>query len=271
MRTQYGYLFLIMCIFLCFFSFCNSSAGNVNDKKSRRYNTYESFKKSVGGLPYDAPEAKKRHIIENYTKLLIGMTKQQVYDILGEPDIEDEILPKFAWESPKSRGWIWMYYIYRANSREGNSKADKLVEVYYDVDGKVHWIAASNVDGLEDLGGPKNEVIFLNVYDPKTGKSADKKVTYKWLGGIRSHLLQNLIERTDTSVKFHLVTDKFIKKIMIRYRMIDTEQWLEQELIPTSLAVDAVISDIQTGRPYEYQYVLEHDNGEQSITEWVRE
>jgi len=79
-----------------------------------------------------------------------------------------------------------------------------------------------------------------------------------------------LVERTDTTVRLHLITNELLKKIRARYRVVGTTEWLEQELIPTALAFDINFAGLIAGQLYEYQYVLEDNSGNQTITEWEK-
>jgi hypothetical protein len=152
MKIKFIYIPLLTVIFLLVFMVSNRGEGKTKEKGGIKYNTYESFEKSVGGFPYTAPETKRKYIIENYPKLSLGMTKEQVYTFLGAPDVEKEILPKFTWERPKSRGGRWIYYIYKSDTLGENFTVDKHVYIWYDVNGKVDWITANNLEGLQNRG-----------------------------------------------------------------------------------------------------------------------
>ena len=78
-----------------------------------------------------------------------------------------------------------------------------------------------------------------------------------------------LTDRTDTTAKLHLVTSELLRKCKIRYRIIGDTQWMEQVLNPSSMVFDVNLSNLLSGQAYEYQYTLEDNSGNQSITEWV--
>jgi len=166
MKIKYIYVaFLLLTFFFIFFIIGAREENRSKESNGVKYNTYEEFKKSVGGFPYTAPETKKKYIISNYSKLSPGMTKQQVYDILGKPDVEAEILPKFKFERPKSHGRCWTYYIYKSDAWGQSAKVDKQVNIFYDVNGKADWIVADNIKGLQELGRPKNEAVFAGAFE----------------------------------------------------------------------------------------------------------
>jgi len=174
-KIRYFCVVFLLFIFSVFFIISTRGESKAKESASMKYNTYEEFEKSVGGFPYAAPETKKAHIINNYSKLSLGMTKQQVYDILGKPDVETEILPKFKFERPKSRGWEWTYYIYKTDDWGQNLKYDREVNIFYDISGKTDWIVAYNIENLQELGGPKNEVVYMGTFDIENGKLKRKR------------------------------------------------------------------------------------------------
>ena len=80
----------------------------------------------------------------------------------------------------------------------------------------------------------------------------------------------SVIEKTDTTVKLHLETNEPLRKLTVRYRLVGSIEWLEEEIIPVALAFDIELAELTTGAFYEYQYVLEDETGNQTITEWEK-
>ena len=78
-----------------------------------------------------------------------------------------------------------------------------------------------------------------------------------------------LVERTATTAKFHVVTSEILKKLKIRYRIVGTDEWLEQTILPTGTAFDVTLTGLLTGQSYEYQYTLEDQSANQTLTEWA--
>ncbi len=75
--------------------------------------------------------------------------------------------------------------------------------------------------------------------------------------------------KTATTATIHVVTSELLKKLRVRYRVIGTTQWIEQTLIPTTLAFDINLINLLAGQAYEYQYTLDDKSDNQSLTEWV--
>jgi hypothetical protein len=79
-----------------------------------------------------------------------------------------------------------------------------------------------------------------------------------------------LVERTDTTARFHLTTNELLKKLRVRYRMVGATAWDELVATPTTLDFDVDISGLSAGQEYEYQYILDDNSNNQLITEWVK-
>ena len=78
-----------------------------------------------------------------------------------------------------------------------------------------------------------------------------------------------VVERTLTTAKLHIVTNELLKKLKIRYRIVGTDEWLEQTVVPTGTAFDVTLTGLLAGQSYEYQYTLEDQSANQTLTEWV--
>ena len=82
-------------------------------------------------------------------------------------------------------------------------------------------------------------------------------------------ITQNTVTvRTATTATLHLVTNEILKKLKVRYRVVGTAEWLEQTILPTTTAVDINLTGLLTGQSYEYQYTLEDQSANQTLTEW---
>ena len=87
--------------------------------------------------PYIASEERQEFIKENYKKIQINQTEQEVKQILGTPD---EILllyePKI--KKPEKIGFTFWYILQRLKENGSqNEKAEKLVRISFNIDGKV--------------------------------------------------------------------------------------------------------------------------------------
>ena len=63
--------------------------------------------------------------------------------------------------------------------------------------------------------------------------------------------------------------NEILKKLKIRYRIVGTTEWLEQTILPTGTAFDVTLTGLLAGQSYEYQYTLEDQSANQTLTEWV--
>jgi hypothetical protein len=79
-----------------------------------------------------------------------------------------------------------------------------------------------------------------------------------------------LTERTDTTATFHLVSGEPIKKLRVRYRLVGDTLRTEQVLIPVGLAFDVNLAGLTPGQIYEYQYAIEDNAGNLTLTEWEK-
>jgi len=106
-------------------------------------------------FPYTISDSRRELILAQYSQLKLGMTKQDVLTILGEPDFTGYLHSK----QPQSRylGSRWMYYFYKADSSLVNERLDKSVQVFFSPDDKVSWVRPKNVPGLAEIGRPKQD------------------------------------------------------------------------------------------------------------------
>ena len=111
--------------------------------------SYEAFT-SAHVFPYFATPTRKNQIKSNYSQLRVGLGKDDVARILGEPDCSQRLASK---EHQEYRGAAWTYYLEKPDPNLVNLKNDKTVEVFFDPNGKVHWVV-SNVEGLPEIRKP---------------------------------------------------------------------------------------------------------------------
>ena len=112
--------------------------------------TCDEFEAAIKSYPYEAPQPRKDRIVKNYPKLAIGMSKDQVACLIGEPDCSVLIY------GPKGPGekWLGSAWTYCLRKREKGSNAyDPCVEIFFGTEDRANWIVPSNVDGLTKKGG----------------------------------------------------------------------------------------------------------------------
>lgn len=55
----------------------------------------------------------------------------------------------------------------------------------------------------------------------------------------------------------------------VRCRIAGTTNWTEQLISPTAIAFDVNLTGLLAGQAYEYQYLMEDNAGNQTLTEWA--
>jgi len=112
-------------------------------------NTYEEFNSTIRSFPYTAPRERRDRIVRGHSTLEIGMTKEQVARVIGEPDYSvlgyGPKAPDMKW-----KGSSWVYYL---SKREDLANShDPVVRVFFDTENRAVWIVPSNVEGLREKG-----------------------------------------------------------------------------------------------------------------------
>lgn len=113
--------------------------------------SYEDFV-STHTFPYIASPERQAHLRQNYSRLSVGLVKDQVLEILGEPDYSSQ-----EWSKQMPRQYIgsnWTYFFEKPDYNLTNLEKDKSIEVYFDASDGAHWIV-SNVEGLKEMGSPQ--------------------------------------------------------------------------------------------------------------------
>jgi hypothetical protein len=109
--------------------------------------TYEEFAAAVMSYPYEASQARKDRIVKNYPKLAVGMSKDRVAELIGDPDYSGlGYGPKGPNE--KWRGSDWTYWFRKRDN--GINSFDPVVQIFFGTDDRAHWIVPSNIDGLKE-------------------------------------------------------------------------------------------------------------------------
>ena len=86
--------FLILVFVIWSASSCRVSRSPTETPKPDGKKTYEEFAATIKTYPYEAPPPRKDRILKNAAKLEIGMTKEQIAELVGEPDYSDIYGPK---------------------------------------------------------------------------------------------------------------------------------------------------------------------------------
>lgn len=139
---------LVIILFMAAWWFVNACKGE--KQKEVLYRPYDDFVTRVGTFPYTAPVAVKERILANGPKLSLEMTKQDVLNLLGEPDVEAKIYPK----KPGFVGWSWDYYLYKDSAKRENRLKDMGINVFFEKNGKAVWITPLNLKGFVEKYRP---------------------------------------------------------------------------------------------------------------------
>ena len=137
----------IILLFVGFVSSCRAPKQSVEVPKPDGKRSYEEFAATIRSYPYEAPQLRKDKIIKNYPELQIGMSKDQVAGLIGEPDFSRvDYGPKGPGE--KWQGSSWTYYLYTRSNLANNF--DPCVYVRFGTDDRVNCITPSNIEGLTE-------------------------------------------------------------------------------------------------------------------------
>jgi hypothetical protein len=117
---------------------CNHSPGFEHYRKEPKF-----------ALPFKASETRERDLADRFKHLSLGMSEQEVFDLMGEPDQAQEAWAK---ERPRCIGVSWTYYI--QVDRDFSNANNKLIEIFFNKAGKTKWVVSSTVSGLKELGSP---------------------------------------------------------------------------------------------------------------------
>ena len=113
--------------------------------------TEKEFSEKVKSFPFKATNERKQQVLENYSKLELGMTKDQVAATIGEPDYWGVTGPG----KDNVTGSSWVYGFYCTGRFCGTTSDDDLLEVLFDLDDRVDWIAPSPRLNLEPKRKPR--------------------------------------------------------------------------------------------------------------------
>lgn len=141
----------------------NDRSQDVPENDGRR--SIKEFEAGVRSYPYTASPERKARIVAGYPKLEVGMTKDRVSALIGEPDYSQLSYgpkgPHMRWQ-----GSSWTYWLSKQD--DGVNLNDPVVTVYFGTKGHAHWIV-SNVEGLREKGSP-----FETAPNPDSGKSTNE-------------------------------------------------------------------------------------------------
>ena len=115
--------------------------------------TYEEFAAAIKSYPYEASQARKDRIVKNFPKLAVGMSKDQIAGLIGDPDYSRLDYAKEP--SDRAVGSSWTYWLRKRDN--GVNALDPCLEIFFGTDDRAHWIVPSNIDGLKEKGSPSRQ------------------------------------------------------------------------------------------------------------------
>jgi hypothetical protein len=104
----------------------------------------------AGGVQqvYVATKERKAQIVNGFSKLKLGQTREQVRDILGPPDRAEAMHGKAR--SAPFHGWDYTYEL-KMETIDGNM-SNKYADVFFDAENKLEWAEGHNIKGLHEIG-----------------------------------------------------------------------------------------------------------------------
>jgi len=115
------------------------------ERESSRY-SFSSFIEGIKSFPYDAPASKQKELIEAFPKLELGMDKESVRHLLGEPDAEF-----FSYGDRKEQvpvGSSWGYYLHRHEAELADQMHDRTVFAYFDARDRLYRAVMDNAGSV---------------------------------------------------------------------------------------------------------------------------
>jgi len=146
MKRKYLTLYFLVTLLAC-------NSDDIWDYKSIESNKYSfsKFFSEIKEYPYIANDNKITKIYNGYKSLKIGLTKDEVITLLGEPDCE-----VFDYKYPDEKNIIssaFGYYL-KLVKRESVSEEDQILTLTFNPKDELFWVHSDNM-GLKDIGGPK--------------------------------------------------------------------------------------------------------------------
>jgi len=144
--SEVGAVALLLCLAIMTAS-CGESAPQVSPKRDAK-RSYKEFRETIATFPYMAPRERRDRIVAGYSRLRVGMTKDEVAVTIGEPDYSQLTTSKSP--SPGWTGSAWMYYLSMLS--DGANTRDAVVHVFFDREDRAIWIVPSNIGELHEKG-----------------------------------------------------------------------------------------------------------------------
>lgn len=151
-------LILTLVFFAAFRLAAEGSTSNSLAFQKSCENTYSSYSDWIqktplsDGEPYRADAARAQQLMEQYSKVKLQMSLEEVEKILGQPDfgVPSLVNPLAAAPAPECTNEI--VYVFEKHSDVIIDMQDVAVFMYFSPDNKLFWSAPLNVPKLAQLG-----------------------------------------------------------------------------------------------------------------------
>ena len=109
--------------------------------------SYEEFHATIKSFRYSAPAERKERLLKNYASLRVGMTKNEVSALIGDPDYSEIAF------GPKGPGehWLgsdWNYVLFK----EEDVTTSIGIFISFGTDGLLRWAAPSRLPQFSEIG-----------------------------------------------------------------------------------------------------------------------
>jgi len=134
-------------------SICDADTQWVLESQESDKYSFTRFIESVQTFPYTADQSKLTRVRGGFKRLSLGMKKDDVKKIMGEPDAESHNYRPMK-ESKKLLYTTWDFYLKRHERNVATDGFDETVFLYFKPNQELYWAFPSNITGLKPLGGP---------------------------------------------------------------------------------------------------------------------
>lgn len=152
-RKCVRYFFLVV-LFSPLVVACDSNTHLALESHESQEYSFSRFIGNIESLPYTADQSKLSEVKEGFKRLSLGMRKNEIKKIMGEPDSETMSYKP----TKKNKALIystWGYYLKRFARNLVTDGWDAMVILYFKPNGELYWADPINVPGLKVLGGPQ--------------------------------------------------------------------------------------------------------------------
>jgi hypothetical protein len=150
---KYGVRLFLALVSMLLVSACDAGTQWVfESQESERY-SFTRFIESIEKFPYTADQSKSSRVREGFKRLSLGMKKDEVRKVMGEPDAES-LNYKPMRKSKELIYTTWDFYLKRREAKLATDGFDEAIYLYFKPNGELYWADPSNIAELKPLGGP---------------------------------------------------------------------------------------------------------------------